>query len=369
METTKPVYTYDSIKSMEKVNTAVSTKKKIKIALLLDTSNSMDGLIDQAKSQLWKFVNALSGAHFDEEKPDLELALYEYGNSGLSSRNGYIRLVSDFTEDLDLVSEKLFSLSTNGGEEYCGQVISTSLNELDWKGDDKDLRIIFIAGNEEFTQGPVNYKSACGLANEKGVVVNTIFCGDYETGINLFWKSGAMMCNGNYMNIDQNQKTVYIESPYDAEIALLNDRLNATYLYYGIEGNAKRENQLTQDLNSRHYGRSNLSERAISKTSSFYKNSSWDLIDASKEKSFELSKIKREDLPVELRDMDLSQRQKYIEMKDQERQLIKEKILDLSRKRQQFITSNQGKENFKYLDATMLKAIKEQAERKGFVFK
>ena len=29
----------------------------IQIALLLDTSNSMDGLIDQAKSQLWSVVN------------------------------------------------------------------------------------------------------------------------------------------------------------------------------------------------------------------------------------------------------------------------------------------------------------------------
>ena len=40
----------------------VSTQKKakIQIALLLDTSNSMDGLIDQAKSQLWKIVNELA---------------------------------------------------------------------------------------------------------------------------------------------------------------------------------------------------------------------------------------------------------------------------------------------------------------------
>jgi len=28
----------------------------VQLALLLDTSNSMDGLIDQAKTQLWKIV-------------------------------------------------------------------------------------------------------------------------------------------------------------------------------------------------------------------------------------------------------------------------------------------------------------------------
>ena len=34
----------------------------VKIALLLDTSNSMDGLINQAKAQLWDIVNKFSHA-------------------------------------------------------------------------------------------------------------------------------------------------------------------------------------------------------------------------------------------------------------------------------------------------------------------
>ncbi|MEO7695078.1 MAG: hypothetical protein ABIS36_14065, partial [Chryseolinea sp.] len=41
-------------------------EQSILIALLLDTSNSMDGLIDQAKSQLWKIVNELSKAQCDD---------------------------------------------------------------------------------------------------------------------------------------------------------------------------------------------------------------------------------------------------------------------------------------------------------------
>ena len=65
-------------------------KETIKVALLLDTSNSMDGLITQAKTQLWEIVNELSYAKYGQQKPNLEIALYEYGNSGLSSREGYI---------------------------------------------------------------------------------------------------------------------------------------------------------------------------------------------------------------------------------------------------------------------------------------
>src|SRR5882724_6606932 len=148
--------------------------QSIMLALLLDTSNSMDGLIDQAKSQLWKIVNELAAAKcYDGKKPNIRIALYEYGNDGLPSSEGYIRQVSGLTTDLDLISEKLFSLTTNGGNEFCGAVIKKSLTQLDWSSSRSDLKLIFIAGNEPFTQGTVSYNLACGLAKEKGVVVNT----------------------------------------------------------------------------------------------------------------------------------------------------------------------------------------------------
>jgi hypothetical protein len=47
------------------------------VALLLDTSNSMDGLIDQARSELWKVVNEFALAHRAGRPAGLEVALYE----------------------------------------------------------------------------------------------------------------------------------------------------------------------------------------------------------------------------------------------------------------------------------------------------
>src|SRR5210317_1224350 len=120
-------------------------KQYIKVALLLDTSNSMDGLIDQAKAQLWDIVNELSYAKCGTQKPNLQIALYEYGNDNLNSREGYIRQILAFSEDLDDISKELFSLTTNGGEEYCGEVIQTSLNQLNWGKNPDDLKLIFIA--------------------------------------------------------------------------------------------------------------------------------------------------------------------------------------------------------------------------------
>jgi cob(I)alamin adenosyltransferase len=89
---------------------------EIKVALLLDTSNSMDGLIDQAKAQLWQIVNELSYAKCQDQSPDLKIALYEYGNNRLNAEEGYLRQVIAFSDDLDEISKSLFELTTNGGE-------------------------------------------------------------------------------------------------------------------------------------------------------------------------------------------------------------------------------------------------------------
>ena len=188
--------------------------------MLLDTSNSMDGLIDQAKAQLWEIVNELSYAKCRGERPKLEIALYEYGNDRLSERDGYIKKILGFTNDLDEISKELFSLTTNGGSEFCGNVIQTATDQLDWGSANEDLKVMFIAGNEPFTQGSVNYVNACNKANELGITVNTIFCGNFNEGINSKWKHGADLTNGYYMGIEQNSQTVYVPSPYDDKIAL-----------------------------------------------------------------------------------------------------------------------------------------------------
>ncbi|MCA9311837.1 MAG: VWA domain-containing protein, partial [Phycisphaerales bacterium] len=112
----------------------------VQIALLLDTSNSMDGLIDQAKRELWSIVNELALARYEGERPDLQIALYEYGNNGLSAENGYVRMVQPLTDNLDQISQDLFALVTNGGDEYCGQVIGAAATQLQWSDSPDDLK-------------------------------------------------------------------------------------------------------------------------------------------------------------------------------------------------------------------------------------
>lgn len=340
--------------------------RSIQLALLLDTSNSMDGLIDQAKSQLWKIVNELAKAQCDDSsRPTIRIALYEYGNDGLPSSEGYIRLVSPLTGDLDLISEKLFSLTTNGGNEYCGHVISKSLKQLDWSASAADLKIIFIAGNEPFTQGEIPYRVACSLAKEKNVIVNTIYCGDFAEGMNTSWKSGADMTGGSYMSIEQNRKTVYIPTPYDDRIAAMNEELNNTYVYFGSQGSQKKEMQKAQDNNAEAYGASNKVERAVSKSSAVYNNSSWDLVDASKNDEKVIERADAKDLPAEMKNMSIEQRKAYVKQKSADRARIQKEIQSLSQKRSVYIAEHSKPEEGAMLDAAMIKAVREQAKTRN----
>ncbi len=354
-------------KSTENVHHDPS-KQFIKVALLLDTSNSMDGLIDQAKAQLWDIVNELSYAKCGTNKPNLEIALYEYGNDRLNSREGYIRQVLSFSDDLDEISKELFSLTTNGGEEYCGQVIQTSLNQLSWGKNPDDLKLIFIAGNEPFTQGKINYKDASTNAKEKDITINTIFCGDYNQGISSSWKDGAQLTNGDYMAINQNKTTVHIASPYDDDILILNKQLNKTYVIYGQMGRQKKALQAEQDSNAGQYSKANAVSRTVSKSSHLYKNKTWDLVDAVEEEEIVIEEIKEDALPEELKGKSKTEIKTYITEKSKERDAIQKKIQELSTKRKAFI-AKQKKGTDNGLENAMTKAIKEQAKRKKYRWK
>jgi len=340
----------------------------IKVAILLDTSNSMDGLIDQAKAQLWELVNELSYAKCGNDlQPTLQIALYEYGNDRLNAREGYIRQVSMFTNDLDDISGKLFGLTTNGGNEYCGKVIQTSLNQLDWGKRANDLNLIFIAGNEPFNQGPVSYENAASNACAKDVTVNTIFCGEYNQGANTHWKHAATLTHGDYIAINHDKQTVHVPSPYDDRILEKNRALNATYVRYGAKGKAKAAMQAEQDSNASQYGQANAVKRAVSKSSHFYKNSSWDLVDAVTEDDMELEEIVVESLPKELQGKSTQEIEKYVEDKRKERTKIQEEIAELNKQRLEYVSKKQNASDNELRNA-MLDAIKKQATKKEYTW-
>jgi hypothetical protein len=207
-------------------------------------------------------------------------------------------------------------------------------------------------------------------ARDKKIVVNTIYCGSFNNGVNELWKDGADLTNGTYMSIEQDRKTVYIDSPYDNDIMKLNSQLNDTYIYYGTKGQEKKAMQETQDKNASSYGAGNAVNRAVSKTKHVYKTDSWDLVDAKKEGKANIKTINKATLPAPMQAMKDEEIEEYVETKGKEREKVKTEIAELNKKREAYVKEKQKQQvgGEKMLDDAMLKAIRSQAKSKSMEF-
>jgi len=182
-----------------------------------------------------------------------------------------------------------------------------------------------------------------------------------------------VLAGGDYMSIDADQQVVHIEAPQDARIAELNAELNKTYVPYGSKGAENAQRQMEQDELSSDISAGLLSQRAVSKSSSFYNNANWDLVDALNEGEVdeeELVAIEDTQLPEPMQGLSEQQKVDYVLQKSARRNQIKQEISDLSRLRADFVAqakSEQAAAAPSMSDA-LTGAVRKQARQKNFIF-
>jgi hypothetical protein len=350
---------------------APRVRPRIQMALVLDTSNSMDGLIEQAKAQLWRITNELSTAVLRGQDPQLEVALYEYGKQDLPSKTGFIRQLVPFTEELDRVSEQLFALTTHGGSEHAGEAISRAVEELAWDDAQSTLRMVFIAGNESFHQGPIAPRTALAAARSRGIIVNPVFCGSESSRVARGWKQGARIAGGRFMTIDHNETVVHRSTPHDAELARLGAELNDTYIPLGNRGVQGLSRQRAQDANARAMGGGAMASRVASKASKFYSNPSWDLADAVEKGAVDLDELESKALPKEMQKMKPAERKAHVKRNRERRDELRARIRALKTKREAYLerTRQSESEGDASLGEALVETIRDQARDKGYSFR
>lgn len=349
--------------------TPASAPRPVDVVICIDTSGSMEGLIDSCRKKLWDLCSVLAQA---QPAPKLRVALYSYGGDE-GGQDGYVVLRSGFTEDLDHVYEELMKLRTSGGSELVGRVLRRSLEQLEWSKERGALKLIFVAGNESADQDPEHpFRQVAKDALQQSVVVHAIYCGaDQDQGDASTWREVAQNGGGQYAAIDPNGGTVSIETPFDADMMKLSQALNATYLPFGARGMAACANQARQDDNSRGMGSSTGAARAATKASGVYANGSWDLVDACGQAEFDWAKIEEAELPESLRGKSRAEREAVIAALRLQRSAIQAQIQELAKSRQAFIDAAlaaAATDTSRSIDAAMARAVRSQAEAVGFRF-
>jgi hypothetical protein len=341
--------------------------KPIDVVLCLDVSSSMQGLIGAAKLKLWDIVNDLGKI---KPTPNLRVGLYSYGHTTYDAARGWVRKEADLTNDLDMVYQKLNALTINGGEEYVARVCRDALEEQKWAEGADVLKVIFVCGNEPASQDPQVKLPAVGeLAVKKGVVINTIFCGQAQSHDAADWKEFAKLARGRFASIDHNRGTVAIATPMDKELEQLSSQLNSTYIVYGKEGKEKAKNQLAQDANALQQGAPVAAARGVSKASGLYRNDSWDLVDRLKnDPKFDVKKVPTEELCDELKNMKPEVREKYVKEMLARRETLQKQINELNVRRSEYLNQEMKKKPSaadKAFDEAVRGALRQQAADKG----
>ncbi len=360
---------------------AAADGKPIDLVICLDVSGSMNGLIDSAKMRLWDIVNELARM---KPTPNLRVGLYSYGHTTYPADKGWVRKDMDLTEDLDDVYKALNSLTINGGTEYVARVTKTALDDQKWSTDKNALKLIFVCGNEPVDQDKqVHLDDVAAQAKKQSVIINTIYCKYGHDGEIPGWAAYSEKCGGKHMDIDMNKnvKQVAVKTEFDEQIVKLGEELNKTYVAYGKDGKDKFENQAKQDANAAKpvAGGAALPpgvpapaaiERSVTKAGALYRNGTWDLVDKMKEKDFDITKIKEEDLCDDLKKLKPEERLTYLKKKAEERAELQKKIADLSAQRQKKVDEELAKkpktDADKALDEAVKGIIRDQAKAKGF---
>ena len=343
-------------------------RRPVDLVICLDTSGSMTALIDSARAKLWEVVNELAKIR---PTPHLRVGLLTYGSPHVSTAaQGWVVRHTDLTDDLDTVYARMMALTTNGGQEYVGWVLSDALHTMSWSNDPDAMKVIVVAGNESADQaaGTFNFRHAAQQARSRRIIINAIYAGHRAQGVSEHWDQVALYGHGYFIAIDMDEGTIQIPTPQDKILIELNAELNATYVPYGAAGRKGQRNQVQQDASAARLGRQSCSSRAVAKASRLYNNSHWDLVDAEQQKDFDLSQVKREDLPEPMRDMTLKQQRAYVDGMKRARKVVREKVKEVNAAREEFLKearakAGSGKTSF---DEALKTAIRKQAKDQNF---
>jgi Mg-chelatase subunit ChlD len=337
-----------------------SQKPKVEVVFCLDTTGSMTKLIDGAKAKIWSICNQIANG---KPTPDLKVGLVAFRDKG----DAYITKVIDLSSDLDEIHKHLMGFQAQGGgdiPESVNQALDDSVNKVKWSTDKETLRIIFLVGDApphmDYTDD-VKYPVTCEKAAKLGIIINTIQCGN-DAECTKYWKDICRKAEGSFVQIPQDGGvTPVVATPFDKRLGEINTELTRTTLVYGSR------DQKAADSAKNEAALKLAPEAGAARAAYQSKNAqaaTYDLLDNIKQNKVKLEDIKKDELPEELKKLDLKGQKEYLEKVEQKRIDLRKEAIDLDKKRTEFITKKQaedkGKDSF---DGQVLEVLRKQAKK------
>ena len=347
----------------------LQSKPRIEVCFVLDTTGSMGGLIEGAKQKIWSIANEMISA---QPTPQLKLGLIGYRDRG----DEYVVKSFSLTDDIDAIYGHLREFQAAGGgdtPESVNEALAEAIHKMPWSSDNKVLKIIFLVGDApphmDYPNSP-KYPDLCRDAAKKDLIINTIQCGEMaET--KPIWQEIAKLSEGSYVGISQSGNVAVISTPMDKELGRLNERIGATLIPYG-------DTKLQAEVHAKYVVAASAPISAMADRLNYNSKTGramqgrGELVDALNEKSLKLADIDQKQLPAELQKLDRGELQKRIAKARDERADLQKQIVDLSKKRETYIQSEnkrlaaEGKGDA--FDQKVTETLHSQAAKKGIAY-
>lgn len=364
-----PVLAAAPAKGSAPARLAAAKGPAIEVMFVLDTTGSMGGLIEGAKLKIWSIASQMLQAR---PAPRLRIGLLGYRDRG----DAYVTRFTDLTEDVDAVYAQLTQFQAGGGgdaPESVNQALNEAVTRPTWSQDKSTLKLVFLVGDApphmDYADD-VKYPATCSMAVKRDLVINTIQCGSMAD-TSRFWQDIASRAGGCFTATGQTGNMQAIATPYDTELAKLNEEVGRTIVAYGRE-DRQREVMAKQALSEAAAGPapSAVADRlAFNAATGRVVQGGGDLLDDLKGGKVSLEKLAAKDLPREMQSMKPEQRQEYLKQKEAERARIQARIADLTKQRQAWLEADARKRaaagSGDAFDQKVGEAIRAQAARKG----
>ena len=349
-----------------------SQNPKIDVVFVLDTTGSMSGLIQTAKEKIWSIATTMASA---QPTPEIRIGLVAYRDRG----DQYVTKMVDLSSDLDSVYATLMDFEAGGGgdtPESVNQALNDAIHKMSWSAGEQAYQVVFLVGDAppHMDYNEVRYPEIVASALEKGIVINTIQCGEMPTTVGP-WTQIARLGQGSFFQVEQAGGAVAYTTPFDDEIAMLSAKLDDTRLYYGSEEEKERmlKKVAATDKMELHASVATRARRGVfnaavgGRANLLGEN---ELVDAVASGTIELDELAPEDLPEALKPMAPAEQQAFVTRLADERADLKRKIQELSADRDDFIAVKVDEAGGMKdsLDHQLYEAVKEQAAKSGLEY-
>ena len=347
-------------------------KPIVDVVFVLDTTGSMSGLIQTAKEKIWSIATTMASA---QPTPEIRIGLVAYRDRG----DAYVTKVVDLSSDLDSVYATLMDFQAGGGgdsPESVNKALNDAVNKMSWSEGKQAYQVVFLVGDAppHMDYNEVRYPQIVAQAMEKGIVINTIQCGNMPMTVDP-WTQIASLGHGSFFQVEQAGGAVAYSTPFDKKIATLSAKLDETRLYYGSDEDKNKmaakvaaTDKLNASASVESRARRGVFNSTVGGTANMLGEN--ELVDAVASGDVVLEDIEPEALPAALKPMAPEEQKAYVASLADERSKLKRQIQALSTDRDGYLAEKVEEAGGRKdsLDQKLYDAVKEQGGKAGFEY-